>query len=207
MKPVDGTFSNNATVYGVAGINVDGCRIPHETIINGSLAVNSHLRESINGGNGGHIFGTETKRRIIKPNPGGRWPANIIHDGSEEVLAGFPENTNGTKTFNQHETSACVARFFYCAKASNNERTNNGKVDNRHPTVKPIALMKYLVTMVTMPETNLVLDPFMGSGTTGLACLENGDPFIGVEKDKDSFDVAKQRIQDWFDKESRKLPV
>ena len=88
-----------------------------------------------------------------------------------------------------------ASRFFYCAKASRAER-NFGLVDaqNAHPTVKPIALMRYLVRLVT-PPGGVVLDPFMGSGTTGLAALREGFSFAGFEREDESFDTARRRIE------------
>lgn len=94
-----------------------------------------------------------------------------------------------------HGDTGSAARFFYCAKASKAERTANGTVANKHPTVKPLKLMQWLVRLVRNPERNLVLDPFMGSGTTAVACVNEGLPFIGIERDKESCDTAVARIQ------------
>jgi len=99
----------------------------------------------------------------------GRWPANLIHDGNINIEA-----------FNN---------FFYCAKASNSDR---GK-GNNHPTVKPIDLMRYLIRLVC-PVGSVVLDPFMGSGTTGKAALEEGMEFIGIEQSKEYMDISKKRL-------------
>ena len=131
-------------------------------------------------------------------------------NGSEEVLELFPDNvkggtwntTKGARPFNNNgkateytnkgsdKSVGSAARFFYCAKASKKEK---GK-DNPHPTVKPLELMKYLVKLVT-PENALVLDPFMGSGTTGVAAVQIGRRFLGVEKDGEYFNYAKNRIE------------
>ncbi len=97
----------------------------------------------------------------------GRFPANVMHDGLEEDWA----------------------RFFYCPKTSKSER---GK-DNTHPTVKPQELMKYLCRLVT-PKGGIVLDPFMGSGSTGLAAKDEGFDFIGIEREKEYFEICKSRI-------------
>jgi DNA modification methylase len=99
----------------------------------------------------------------------GRWPANLIHDGNINI-----------ESFN---------RFFYCAKASNSDR---GK-GNNHPTVKPIDLMRYLIRLVC-PVGSVVLDPFMGSGTTGKAALEEGMEFIGIEQSAEYMDISKKRL-------------
>ena len=108
----------------------------------------------------------------------GRYPANLIHDGSDEATAGMGQ----------------AARYFYCAKASKHDRTEGGKVDNKHPTVKPTDLMRYLCRMVT-PKGGTVLDPFCGSGTTGKAAKLEGFCFVGIDSDKESIDIAKQRIE------------
>ncbi len=127
--------------------------------------------------------------------PKGRWPANVIHDGSEEVLAAFAvsgkskstvgkprQGTNGsgwgmTATGTEHEDSGTAARFFYSAKASKTDRLNS-----KHPTVKPVDLMAYLCRLVT-PPGGLVLDPFAGSGTTAMAALREGFDAILIEKE------------------------
>ena len=109
----------------------------------------------------------------------GRFPANMIHDGSDEVVGLFPES-NG---------QGSAARFFYCAKTSKKDRGT----DNKHPTVKPTELMKYLCRLVT-PPNGTVLDPFMGSGSTGKACMLEGFNFIGIELCKEYYVVARNRI-------------
>ena len=101
-------------------------------------------------------------------NTDGRFPANFIHDGLD---------------------GETWSRYFYCAKASKKERGNG----NNHPTVKPLALMTYLIKLVT-PEGGLVLDPFMGSGSTGVSAIQNGFSFIGIEREADYLDIASNRI-------------
>lgn len=128
----------------------------------------------------------------------------------EEVLAGFPHTKSGTltpdmdvkpssgwvggsqadrvkSTFTTNEGSA--ARFFYCAKASKSDRG----ADNTHPTVKPTDLMRYLCRLVT-PPGGTVLDPFMGSGSTGKAAMLEGFSFIGIEREAEYVEIAKARI-------------
>jgi site-specific DNA-methyltransferase (adenine-specific) len=141
--------------------------------------------------------------------PSGRWPANLIHDGSEEVMECFPDNvkggtwnrTDGARPFNNEgkptnyksagsdKSVGSAARFFYCAKASKADRGEG----NDHPTVKPIALMKYLVKLVCR-QGGMVLDPFCGSGTTGVAAVELGNSFIGIERDGHYFSIANSRV-------------
>lgn len=113
----------------------------------------------------------------------GRWPANVAHDGSEDVLSLFPEGS----TFRGDSGSA--ARFFYCARASKAERGEG----NTHPTVKPLALMRWLVRLAT-PPGGMVLDPFMGSGSTGVAALSEGFQFIGIEREPAYVEMANRRI-------------
>jgi site-specific DNA-methyltransferase (adenine-specific) len=143
---------------------------------------------------------------------GKRWPANIIHDGSPEVMALFPDNAGqaaplaarpsdknrhcygafaGTEEgFEPHDELGSAARFFYCARASATERG----ADNDCETVKPLELMKYLVKLVT-PAEGCVLDPFMGSGTTGIVALAAGFTFVGIEQDPDRFTYAAKRLE------------
>ena len=104
---------------------------------------------------------------------GERWPANFIHDGSEEST----------------DLLGASARFFYCAKASKADRG-----ENHHPTVKPTDLMRYLCRLVT-PPSGIVLDPFMGSGSTGKAAMLEGFAFVGIEREAEYIDIAKARIQ------------
>lgn len=139
----------------------------------------------------------------------GRWPSNLIHDGSDEVVELFPntgkspaprsERTpiadqgnygNSRKSgLGGHNDSGSAARFFYAAKASKAERGPN----NDHPTIKPIALMQYLIRLVT-PPGGTVLDPFMGSGSTLLAARQEGFASVGIEMNQHYFRLAAQRI-------------
>jgi len=117
--------------------------------------------------------------------PEGRWPANLIHDGSDEVLACFPCTKKGISP----------ARFFYCAKASKKDRDAGlpDGIHNAHPTVKPTELMRYLVRLVT-PPGGIVADIFAGSGSTGKACIREGFQFVCVEKDPEYCKIAQFRI-------------
>lgn len=146
---------------------------------------------------------------------GERWPANIMHDGSPEVLALFPENAGakapvlsrgpdqarncfnafaGTETGQDiYDEPGSAARFFYCARASAAERGEGNDCE----TVKPLDLMQYCVRLVT-PPGGCILDPFMGSGTTGVAALEQGFSFVGIDRDPHNFEIAQKRIQERF---------
>ena len=182
-KPISQkSIADNVVKHGTGALNIDGCRV-------------------------GDDFG--------------RYPANVIHDGSEEVLKMFPQTKSGKLTSEQvSRTSSGVydggwkktdeservwgndfgsaARFFYCPKTSTAEReqsvTQNGQDrNNTHPTVKPVELMRYLCRLVT-PKGGTVLDPFMGSGSTGLAVKTEGMEFIGIEREQEYFDIATDRI-------------
>ena len=202
-KPIEGTVADNVMKYGVGGLNIDECRVPSDE----PVVVHSPGKETLYDSGHGDM-GTWVDNR-------GRFPANIIHDGSEGVLEVFPDNvkggtwnrTKGARPFNNNgkdteytsggsdKSVGSAARFFYCPKASKKEK---GK-DNPHPTVKPIALMEYLVKLVS-PEGSKVLDPFMGSGTTGVAAINLGRKFIGIEKEPEYFEVAKKRVEEAFQK-------
>lgn len=141
----------------------------------------------------------------------GRWPANVVHDGSEEVLeafAAFGVKTSGVKVGGAYgreagvhgggqrlDGTACyansgsAARFFYCAKASKAERAGSA-----HPTVKPMALMRWLVRL-TVPPGGLLLDPFAGTGTTLRAARAEGRRAIGIESDPDTHAEALARLE------------
>jgi site-specific DNA-methyltransferase (adenine-specific) len=159
-------------------------------------------------------MGTKSERVDITMKKG-RWPANLVHDGSDEVLAGFPQTQTHSTGKNSpsdypsksifgagHKSgvlpyagdSGSAARFFYCAKASRAERNAGLEGSNGHPTVKPLALMEYLCKLTKTPTGGVVLDPFMGSGTTGVACAKTGRDFIGIEKDEHYCEIARRRI-------------
>jgi hypothetical protein len=108
-----------------------------------------------------------------------RWPANVAHDGSEQVA----------------DILADKARYFYCAKAGKKDRDLPGGGVNNHPTVKPLDLMRWLVRLVCRPD-GVVLDPFTGSGSTGVAALMEGCTFIGIERDEEYASIANQRLQE-----------
>ena len=219
MKPVDGNFVNNALTWGVAGLWIDGGRVETSDNLNGggySDGVGKGMWTENAGGGGFDRLPGE----FVQPT--GRFPANFIHDGSDEVKELFPQTKSGggikantagkaglygisSNVQKQFEPdSGSAARFFYCAKASRSER-NAGLENNGHPTVKPIALMRYLVRLTKTPTGGVVLDPFMGSGTTGCACALEGREFIGIEKEAEYVEIAKKRIAYWSMRP--KLPV
>lgn len=179
-KYLEGTVVENVQKYGTGAMNIDGCRVEYEDY--GNKASNPSFRDCVKGGHGGHIFSEEEDSRMMVPNEKGRWPANLIHDGSDEVLNLFPNVTS--------------ARFFYSAKASREDRDEGldyGET-NDHPTVKPTSLMRYLCRLVTPPK-GIVFDPFMGSGSTGKAAMKEGFQFIGIEIEQESVNIAMKRVK------------
>ena len=196
-KPFKGTVAANVLAHGTGGLNVDGCRVWTE-VLPEQRAGQAQL-------------GTFERGEMVTPERTGRWPANLIHDGSDEVVGLFPESKGQQGAISGKEPSGktnavygeyqqrneseprndagSAARFFYCAKTSKRERGEG----NNHPTVKPIALMRYLCRLVT-PPSGTVLDPFMGSGSTGMAAEAEGFDFVGIELDPDYFAIAEQRI-------------
>ncbi len=206
-KPLDGTVANNVLTWGTGGINIDGCRVGHEKRerLEAGYMRNGRTDEEL-------WLSSYGRPKDINGTVEGRWPANFIHDGSEEVLELFPQNPS-------------AARFFYCSKANKKDRNegleglepkqyshdgrevrnetayqrNDSVAANHHPTVKPTDLMCYLVRMVTRKGCT-VLDPFMGSGTTGKAAMREGMNFIGCELDAEYLAIAEKRIQYELDK-------
>jgi DNA modification methylase len=204
-KPIEGTVAANVLQHGCGGLNVDGCRI---------AASDGYTENAVTQGinTAQTSYEHRRERRTFEPSTSGRWPANLIHDGSDEVVGLFPQTTSGqlsTKHIikggpthsmeNPGRTrsprnemggdTGSAARFFYTAKASRDDRSDG----NTHPTVKPTDLMRYLCRLVT-PPGGTVLDPFMGSGSTGKAAMLEGFEFIGIEREPQYFAIAEQRI-------------
>ena len=159
-KPLSGTVAETVLQHGTGAINVDGCRVGTD----GGTTRSDQAPYAESGWRTGHA---------VEPINAGRWPANIIHDGSNEAALALKSG----------------ARFFYTAKAGKDDR----ETDNNHPTVKPTMLMAYLCRLVT-PPGGTVLDPFMGSGSTGKAATVNGFRFIGIERDPEYHKIAQARI-------------
>ena len=225
-KPLEGTVVDNVLEHGVGGINIDECRVGKEI-----------LEEQIAGRS--NKIGTFERKDMITPKREGRFPANVMHDGSDVVQDIFPNSkgSSGNGNAKVGETSkgaiplrrgeaplyndeGSASRYFYCPKTAKSER-NQGLIEfddkqyshdgrkksienpyqrnksiskNSHPTVKPVELMKYLCRLVT-PKGGTVLDPFMGSGSTGMAAKDEGFDFIGIEREKEYFEISEQRIK------------
>lgn len=238
-KPMRGTLAENIGAFGTGAMNIDGCRI--------AVADADYARNC--SGDRGHDGTREHAERgatDFKMGGGsaasGRWPANLIHDGSDEVLALFPRDAGASTPVRGDEPSDAVAhvfgerarvpgafhgdagsaaRFFYCAKADRADRdegldhrakkpllwssgeqnpgafqspNTDRSARNHHPTVKPTDLMRYLVRLVTRPG-GTVLDPFTGSGSTGKAALLEGMSFVGIEREAEYVEIARDRIR------------
>jgi DNA modification methylase len=210
------TLAENVLKYGTGGLNIDGCRIEGKFESGWSK---SGSKESENTAMSGKNYEREPK----PDNTQGRWPANLILDETAAEMLDAQSIAGGihsagkarTKTVkSEYDASSYHApverqmnrfddktigasRFFYVAKASKRERNAgldvaNGET-NIHPTLKPIKLMEYLITLVT-PSKGTVLDPFMGSGSTGVAAKNLNRNFIGIEMNEEYFEIAKKRI-------------
>jgi DNA modification methylase len=213
-KPLsEKSIAENVLKYGTGGINIDGCRVGSENrTYKGSGKQPNKLNNHEKGATGiGYMDGSGSD---LEYSVNGRFPANVIHDGSEEVLNQFPDNKGafapvkkGQKGFGgdiygkyaqagddgktfYNDGLGSASRFFYCAKAS---KTDRG-LGNNHPTVKPTDLMRYLCRLIT-PPNGIVLDPFMGSGSTGKGAILEGFDFIGMELDPEYVAIAKVRIE------------
>lgn len=243
-KPFKQTVSANMVEHGTGAINIDACRIPTADALSGGAGgLLSHQRD-----------GTEPVGNYEQA-PEGRWPANIIHDGSDAVVSAFPEAKGQQGDLKETgrerpshgrygdmapprahiarvESDKSAARFFYCAKVKpkerdeglerfiatsasdmtggrkegsaglNDQRAGAGRTNgakNNHPTVKPIALMSYLCRLIA-PPGGTVLDPWMGSGSTGRAAIEEGFNFIGIDLNPDYVTIASARIAHSFKK-------
>lgn len=203
-KPLAGTVAANVLAHGTAGVNIDGCRVEAPE---GAVVRMAHQETGAARGYDGGLKGG----RRGEPQTAGRWPANVIHDGSEEVLSAFPpthgggdihrRNGAGKKTANVYgdfsdedprwagyADSGTAARFFYSAKADAGDR-----LGSKHPTVKPVDLMAYLCRLVT-PPGGVVLDPFAGSGTTGMACLREGFRAVLCEREDEYVADIRRRL-------------
>jgi len=234
-KPLEGTVANNVLTYGVGGINIDGTRVGSE----GGTSLEG-VEPTPRSGNE-NVYGVYENMSFGKPVEGlGRFPANFIHDGSDEVVELFPntvpskaaprkgtnpnpmdwgnERADGNIIKGHNDLGGSAARFFYCAKANKRDRnegcenlddkewkTEGAAIPerenrpflpskNNHPTVKPTDLMQYLCRLIT-PPNGTILDPFLGSGSTGKAAMYEGFNFVGIELTEEYLPIAKARIE------------
>jgi DNA modification methylase len=177
-KELDGTVANNVLEHGVGGLNIDGCRFGEPP------PPFKGLKPRTRG-----FVGIKSAELIPArpPSPLGRYPSNVLLD--EPASAALTEQASD------------VSRFFYTSKPSKREReagldATDGQRANVHPTVKPIDLMRYLCRLIT-PPNGTVLDPFMGSGSTGCAAALEGFDFVGIEREAEYFETAQRRIEHW----------
>lgn len=231
-KPLEKGLSihKNYLKFGTGGINIDACRVPTDEVLTGSGG--APLKYA---GANARPFHETAVPLGINQHPNGRWPANVLLDGSSEVLAYFPETDAGGNPTGREQSkrnsiynpigqrdpwesygdSGSASRFFYCAKADKYDRhsgmplpepvTAHGSTmrdredarwrGNHHPTVKPVDLMRYLVRLVTPPQ-GVVLDPFLGSGSTAKACLIEQRQCVGIEMNSEYLEIAKTRLNE-----------
>jgi DNA modification methylase len=201
-KPLTGTIAANVLRWGTGALNIDGCRVEGTAGAFGNGTAR-HGGQMAGGGENSSFRGE------WKPTSSGRWPANLLHDGSEEVLEAFPESGGGTFAKSGHRVGGksenCVglngqknapdnygdegsaARFFYSSKADAEDR-----LGSKHPTVKPLDLMQYLVRLIT-PPGGTCLDCFAGTGTTGEAAWREGFNAILIEREEEyQADIARR---------------
>jgi site-specific DNA-methyltransferase (adenine-specific) len=202
-KPLIGTVAANVLAHGTGALNIDGCRIE---------SGGEHMRGAVKGSANGVLAKLRGSRSFVATDsPAGRWPANVIHDGSEEVLRGFPEtgagqiggvkDPNGSMGYRSSAAgrasgrsapgipdSGSAARYLYTAKADKADR-----LGSKHPTVKPVDLIAYLCRLIT-PRGGTILDPFAGSGTTGMAAMREGFRAILIEREAEYVADIKRRL-------------
>jgi len=220
MRPTEGTFEANALEHGVAGFAIDRCRTERETI--------TTTRNKPFGGEDPNVFGGAKDNSVAFVNDEGGFPPNVIlSDGAAEDLdlrvevrksgkrSGTHAGKGGRAVYGEHgpvdrELPGSVggpSRFFFCPKASRGEREAGleppagGGRANTHPTVKNKEVMRWLCRLVSVPgDETLILDPFTGSGSTGIACALEGLNFVGVELDPEHVKLARERIAHWRSK-------
>ena len=211
-KPLIGTVAENVLDYGTGAINIDDCRVDYQDNADMAAATPQGKCTAKSGSLAGGMQRDGNRSEFNRPEQKGRFPANLIHDGSDEVVGLMPGDE---------------ARFFYCAKADKQDRNagcgrlprraaaecverepgtdgmespragagRTGGARNFHPTVKPTDLMRYLCRLVT-PPGGLVLDPFMGSGSTGRGAVLERFRFLGIELTPEYLPIAEARIRD-----------
>lgn len=210
-KPLIGTVAANVLEHGTGALNIDGCRVGYVSPADVPAVVFGGRKGEAHGGKYGNSGDYASRVSDL-----GRWPANVIHDGSEEVVDGFPDTgpSSGAPRNNgefksvakgrdlphvtqwHDDAGGSAARFFYTAKADATDR-----LGSKHPTVKPTDLMRYLARLIT-PPGGVVLDPFAGSGSTGVACIAEGFDCILIEREAGYVADIERRIA-WAKGEGR----
>jgi site-specific DNA-methyltransferase (adenine-specific) len=203
-KPLIGTVAANVLAHGTGAININACRVDMAGEV---VRTGQGTSDSIYGGGNG-LRPADMGTQQFESHKLGRWPANIVHDGSDEVVGAFPEApgqqfaVKGTEkrtnnvlgdmgdpvAFAPRGDTGSAARFFYTAKADQDDR-----LGSKHPTVKPLDLMQWLVRLVT-PPGGTVLDPFAGTGTTGEAAFREGFRAILIEREPEYQNDIRRRM-------------
>jgi len=211
-KPLRGTVARNVQTFGTGAVNVDGCRVAHASAddLATSQAKNPGRLDTVSSG----VYGGGRPQQHV--NASGRWPANVLLDeAAAAVLDAQAPNVGAAAPVRGDEASAAstgrvtgerarvpgafhgdiggASRFFYVAKASGEDRGRE-EHGNDHPTVKPTDLMRWLCRLVT-PPGGIILDPFMGSGSTGVAAVEEGFRFVGIDIERHHVDIAERRLK------------
>lgn len=205
-KSFKGSLTANEAIHGTGALDIDGCRIE---AAGGDYSHSGNANSADTGWTGGGTFANAGRQ--VEPNPAGRWPANVaLDEGMAELLdmqsgdrparktprgggvGGFWQaGSSGIPVGREYTDTGGAARFFYVPKAPKKERP---VVDNiAHPTVKPLALMRWLVRLVT-PLGGTVLEPFAGSGTTVEACILEGFHCIAIEREAEYIPLIQVRI-------------
>lgn len=210
------TIIANVLTHGTGALNIDATRIPFVDEKDFRSATWGTGTNIIGGNYAGGNHTIDSDRKNVEANKKGRWPANVILDDemgkimdeqSGQLSSGNPVGTDSSDTKSRnvygkfaggrpltgYGDTGGASRFFYCAKPSADER----KAYNTHITVKPLALMQYLIKLVCPLEPGrIVLEPFAGSGSTCIAARQLGVDFIAFEKDEQSHQIAERRLRD-----------
>lgn len=193
-KPLsEDTVAQNVLKWGCGGLNIDGGRIP--SVRQAAVVSYPNFR--------GNKYNDATNRdatnrtdSVTIPENLGRFPANLVLSHSEYCTEKQCDLECAVKRLDA-QAKADVSRFFYCAKVSTSERNAGCEaIKSDHPTMKPIRLMRYMARLIT-PPNGIILDPFMGSGSTGCAAVLEGFDFVGIEKEHEYLEIAKKRIEHW----------
>lgn len=194
-KPLSGTVAENVLTHSTGALNIDGCRVPTDEILGRPQASSQSGVMSMSLAANGYNGSSDDR--------GGRWPANFVHDGlNAEEWSRFFYCAKASKADRDDGVSLVATSAAEMvdrdadSAGMNSPRAGAGRTSgarNDHPTVKPTALMQWLVRLVT-PPGGTVLDPFTGSGSTGKACMLEGFEFIGFEMDPHYCEIAEQRI-------------
>jgi len=211
-KPIKLSIAKNCQQWGTGALNIDATRVPYDDPAEAEADAKWRAKWSKHNV-AGPVFQdqdiTQVRKRQGKSDleklQSMRVPARVVLDQANSEVLGKDEHEDrgnwepsqiGRFPSNVIGEIADYQKYFYCPKVGRRERHMEGQVENNHPTVKPIELMKYLIQLIT-PPGGTVLDPFSGSGSTGCAAVELGHPYIGCELDPAYVDIAKRRIEAW----------